>query len=52
MKVKSILTTTAVVFYTGVQAQTMTQSNYPKAVKGTQVDQYFGVSVADPFRTT
>ncbi|WP_231121175.1 hypothetical protein [Epilithonimonas vandammei] len=28
----------------------MTSSNYPKAVKGTQVDNYFGTQVADPYR--
>jgi prolyl oligopeptidase len=50
MKVKSIFATAAVIFYVGAQAQSMTNSNYPKALKGTQVDQYFGTSVADPYR--
>ena len=50
MKVKSIFATAAVVFYVGAQAQSMTNSNYPKAVKGTQVDNYFGTQVADVYR--
>ena len=50
MKVKSIFATTAVVFYVGANAQSMSKSNYPKAIKGNQVDNYFGTQVADPYR--
>ena len=50
MKVKSIFATAAVVFYVGANAQSMSKSNYPKAIKGSQTDNYFGTSVVDPFR--
>lgn len=50
MKGYSILTAAAVVFYTGVNAQSMAKPNYPKAQKGNQTDNYFGTQVADPFR--
>jgi len=50
MKRFSILTAAAVVFYTGVNAQSMAKPNYPKAQKSNQTDNYFGTPVADPFR--
>ena len=50
MKRFSILTAAAVLFYTGVNAQSMAKPNYPKAQKGNQTDNYFGTPVADPFR--
>ena len=50
MKLTSIFTAAAVVFYMSTNAQTMTKTNYPKAKKGNQTDTYFGTSVADPFR--
>ena len=50
MKRFSILTAAAVLFYTGVNAQSMAKPNYPKAQKGNQTDNYFGTQVADPFR--
>lgn len=50
MKLTSIFTAAAVVFYMSSNAQTMTKTNYPKVKKGNQTDTYFGTSVEDPFR--
>lgn len=47
MKITPILLTAGVLFSATFYAQKM---NYPKAVKGTQTDTYFGTAVADPYR--
>ena len=47
MKFKPILLTAGVLFSATFYSQKMT---YPKALKGTQIDTYFGTAVADPYR--
>lgn len=47
MNFKPILLTAGVVFSATFYSQNMT---YPKALKGSQTDTYFGTAVADPFR--
>lgn len=47
MNFKPILLTAGVLFSATFYSQKM---NYPKAVKGTQTDTYFGTAVADPYR--
>ncbi|WPO82597.1 prolyl oligopeptidase family serine peptidase [Chryseobacterium sp. JJR-5R] len=47
MKFRPILLTAGVLFSATLYSQKMT---YPKALKGTQTDTYFGTAVADPFR--
>lgn len=47
MKFRPILLTAEVLFSATLYSQKMT---YPKALKGTQTDTYFGTAVADPFR--
>jgi len=47
MNFKPILLTAGVLFSANFFAQKMT---YPKAIKGNQIDTYFGTAVADPYR--
>ncbi len=47
MKFRPILLTAGVLFSATLYSQKMI---YPKALKGTQTDTYFGTAVADPFR--
>lgn len=47
MNFKPILLTAGVLFSATFYSQKM---NYPKAVKGSQTDTYFGTAVADPYR--
>ncbi len=47
MKFRPILLTAGVLFSATFYAQKM---NYPKAIKGSQTDTYFGTAVGDPFR--
>lgn len=48
MKIRPFLLTAGVVFSASFYSQKMNE--YPKAVKGSQTDTYFGTVVADPFR--
>ncbi|WP_370896550.1 prolyl oligopeptidase family serine peptidase [Chryseobacterium gossypii] len=48
MKIRPFLLTAGVVFSASFYSQKM--NDYPKAVKGSQTDTYFGTVVADPFR--
>jgi prolyl oligopeptidase len=47
MNFKPILLTAGVLFSASFYSQKM---NYPKALKGSQTDTYFGTAVSDPFR--
>ncbi|ROH96403.1 prolyl oligopeptidase family serine peptidase [Chryseobacterium daecheongense] len=48
MNIKPVLLTAGVLFSASFYSQKM--MSYPKALKGSQTDKYFGTAVADPFR--
>lgn len=50
MKLRYTVLSISLLFFTNSYSQKMKSGSYPKAEKGSQVDNYFGSQVADPYR--
>ncbi|WP_374329300.1 prolyl oligopeptidase family protein [Soonwooa sp.] len=50
MKLRNTVLSISLMFFTNTYAQKMKLGSYPKAEKGSQVDNYFGTQVADSYR--
>ncbi len=50
MNIKLAAATVSLLFFTNAYSQKMNKLTYPKAEKGTQIDNYFGENVVDPYR--